>query len=163
MTSCSYPKVHQTLSSSGPTGSSPCNTTQYAPSKSSQYRRLFLVVAGKSIKPCVCCILTSWYTAGQGAGKRGGEASSSETLCGDQPWWVYHHCGTSSSHFGYHGSGMTCMARQLLLLTAGICAAAYEVLSDSEKRRIYDRYGEEGLKQHDQGGGGGGAADIFSQ
>ncbi|CAK0786120.1 hypothetical protein CVIRNUC_009333 [Coccomyxa viridis] len=40
---------------------------------------------------------------------------------------------------------------------------AYEVLSDSEKRRIYDRYGEEGLKQHDQGGGGGGAADIFSQ
>ena len=55
------------------------------------------------------------------------------------------------------------MARQLLFLTAGFCAAAYEVLSDSEKRRIYDRYGEEGLKQNDQGGGGGGAADIFSQ
>ena len=44
--------------------------------------------------------------------------------------------------------------------------AAYEVLSDNEKRRIYDRYGEEGLKQHDQGGGGGGGggpADLFSQ
>ena len=48
-------------------------------------------------------------------------------------------------------------------LLYAVCAAAYEVLSDSEKRRIYDRYGEEGLKQHDQGGGGGGAADIFSQ
>ncbi len=48
-------------------------------------------------------------------------------------------------------------------LRDAVCAAAYEVLSDSEKRRIYDRYGEEGLKQHDQGGGGGGAADIFSQ
>ena len=44
-------------------------------------------------------------------------------------------------------------------------AAAYEVLSSEEKRRIYDRYGEDGLKQHDAqgGGGGGGAADIFSQ
>ena len=39
---------------------------------------------------------------------------------------------------------------------------AYEVLSNEEKRRTYDRYGEEGLKQ-DGGGGGGGAADIFSQ
>ncbi|GMY17017.1 dnaJ protein ERDJ3B-like [Fagus crenata] len=43
---------------------------------------------------------------------------------------------------------------------------AYEVLSDSEKRNIYDRYGEEGLKQH-AGGRGGGAGmniqDIFSQ
>lgn len=35
--------------------------------------------------------------------------------------------------------------------------AAYEVLKDSEKREIYDRYGEEGL----QGGGGMGGMDGF--
>jgi DnaJ homolog subfamily B member 11 len=41
---------------------------------------------------------------------------------------------------------------------------AYEVLSNDEKRKIYDRYGEDGLKQHEQQGGhGGGAGDIFSQ
>ncbi|XP_047982184.1 dnaJ protein ERDJ3B-like [Salvia hispanica] len=44
---------------------------------------------------------------------------------------------------------------------------AYEVLSDSEKRGIYDRYGEEGLKQHAASGGRGGGGgmniqDIFS-
>ncbi|PPS00247.1 hypothetical protein GOBAR_AA20410 [Gossypium barbadense] len=43
---------------------------------------------------------------------------------------------------------------------------AYEVLSDSEKRGIYDRYGEEGLKQHAASGGRGGMGvniqDIFS-
>lgn len=33
---------------------------------------------------------------------------------------------------------------------------AYEVLLDDEKRQIYDRHGEEGLKQHEQRGGGGG-------
>lgn len=40
------------------------------------------------------------------------------------------------------------------------------MLSDSEKRNIYDRYGEEGLKQHAAGGGRGGGMninDIFSQ
>jgi len=42
------------------------------------------------------------------------------------------------------------------------------VLSDSEKRNIYDRYGEEGLKQHMASGGRGGGGgmnfqDIFSQ
>ncbi|KAG1176868.1 hypothetical protein G6F70_003081 [Rhizopus microsporus] len=44
-------------------------------------------------------------------------------------------------------------------------ANAYEVLMDDEKRAIYDRYGEEGLKQN-QGGGGGNPFhdpfDIFS-
>jgi DnaJ family protein B protein 11 len=43
---------------------------------------------------------------------------------------------------------------------------AYEVLSDSEKRKVYDRFGEEGLKQMGQnggGGGGGGGFDPFSQ
>ncbi|KAL2535252.1 DnaJ protein ERDJ3B [Forsythia ovata] len=43
---------------------------------------------------------------------------------------------------------------------------AYEVLSDGEKRSIYDRYGEEGLKQHAASGGGRGGGmniqDIFS-
>lgn len=43
---------------------------------------------------------------------------------------------------------------------------AYEVLSDGEKRNIYDRYGEEGLKQHAASGGGRGGGmnvqDIFS-
>ncbi|XP_042464984.1 dnaJ protein ERDJ3B-like [Zingiber officinale] len=42
---------------------------------------------------------------------------------------------------------------------------AYEVLSDGEKRKIYDRYGEEGLKQHAAGGGRGSGMnfqDIFS-
>jgi len=41
---------------------------------------------------------------------------------------------------------------------------AYEVLSDPEKREIYDQYGEDALKE---GMGGGGAAhnpfDIFEQ
>lgn len=33
---------------------------------------------------------------------------------------------------------------------------AYEVLTDEEKRNIYDKYGEQGLKDHEQRGGGGG-------
>lgn len=39
---------------------------------------------------------------------------------------------------------------------------AYEILTDAEKRRVYDRYGEEGLNQMGQGGGRG-PQDIFSQ
>lgn len=37
---------------------------------------------------------------------------------------------------------------------------AYEVLSDEEKRRLYDQYGEEGLKER---GGFGDYSDLFSQ
>eukprot|EP00010_Vexillifera_abyssalis_P008393 CAMPEP_0201548220 /NCGR_PEP_ID=MMETSP0173_2-20130828/4752_1 /ASSEMBLY_ACC=CAM_ASM_000268 /TAXON_ID=218659 /ORGANISM="Vexillifera sp., Strain DIVA3 564/2" /LENGTH=424 /DNA_ID=CAMNT_0047957533 /DNA_START=56 /DNA_END=1330 /DNA_ORIENTATION=+ len=38
---------------------------------------------------------------------------------------------------------------------------AYETLTDDEKRGIYDKYGEEGLKKHEQGGfGGGGGGDL---
>ncbi|CCX10854.1 hypothetical protein FPQ18DRAFT_77482 [Pyronema domesticum] len=39
---------------------------------------------------------------------------------------------------------------------------AYEILSDPEKRRIYDQYGEEGLNG-DAGHGGVSAEDLFSQ
>jgi DnaJ-class molecular chaperone len=42
-------------------------------------------------------------------------------------------------------------------------ARAYEVLSDEEKKGIYDKYGEQGIKDHEKrgGGGGGGGFDDF--
>ena len=39
---------------------------------------------------------------------------------------------------------------------------AYEILSDSEKREMYDKYGLEGIKQMGSGGGGGNPFDLFS-
>lgn len=39
-------------------------------------------------------------------------------------------------------------------------SAAYEILSDTEKRATYDKYGLEGLSE--DGGGGGGQDDLFS-
>lgn len=39
-------------------------------------------------------------------------------------------------------------------------AEALETLADDDKRAVYDRYGEEGVKQQAQGGGGGGGANF---
>ena len=40
---------------------------------------------------------------------------------------------------------------------------AFEVISDPEKRKTYDRFGEEGVKQQEGGGGaGGGGGDPFN-
>lgn len=40
---------------------------------------------------------------------------------------------------------------------------SYEILSDPEKRQIYDQYGEEGLEGQGGGAGGMSAEDLFSQ
>ena len=54
----------------------------------------------------------------------------------------------------------------LVFVLCCLCAtAAYETLSDNDKRRIYDQSGEEGLKQQQNQGGGGGRDpfDMFGQ
>lgn len=45
-----------------------------------------------------------------------------------------------------------------------LISQAYEVLSNSEKRQVYDRYGEDGIKEGGGGGGGGmhNPMDIFN-
>lgn len=40
---------------------------------------------------------------------------------------------------------------------------AYEILSDPQKRQMYDQYGEAGLEQGGMGGGGMAAEDLFAQ
>ena len=40
---------------------------------------------------------------------------------------------------------------------------AYEILSDSQKRQVYDQYGEAGLEGGAGGGGGMAAEDLFAQ
>ena len=42
-----------------------------------------------------------------------------------------------------------------------LCAEAYEVLSNSEKKEIYDRYGRAGLERNGVGGGFDNVGDIF--
>ena len=75
--------------------------------------------------------------------------------CTGHPHRTCHTCNSASLR-----------ARQLdaQMAISHLCCAAYEVLSDEKKRKIYDRYGEEGLKQHEGAGGGGGRGnDIFNQ
>lgn len=56
----------------------------------------------------------------------------------------------------HHTCALACRPRLI-----PFAAAAYEVLSDSEKRQKYDMYGEDGLKPDGGGGGGGGFGDMF--
>ena len=51
-------------------------------------------------------------------------------------------------------------AASTLLIQFKEISFAYEVLTNPEKKELYDRYGEQGLREG--GGGGGGMDDIFS-
>ena len=65
--------------------------------------------------------------------------------------------------------GKTCLFGEAYSVCVFVClvqfkelAQAYEVLSDPEKREIYDQYGEDALKEGMGGGGGHDPFDIFS-
>lgn len=65
---------------------------------------------------------------------------------------------------GAVGFGLSDRVHLTLLPPHPAFLAAYEVLSDSKKRQIYDQFGEAGLKQMGDGGGGGvNPNDIFSR
>jgi len=104
------------------------------------------------------------WRAGQSEGHRGGEGGRRKEVCRHKSW-----CARPGAPRAQRAAAPACARcrerpRRAALSRGRRAAAAYEILSSDEKRRIYDRYGEDGLKQHDaQGGGGGGAADIFSQ
>lgn len=74
-----------------------------------------------------------------------------------------------NQHACFHGISLCPRATRLDPCVAAKCPfcvsshAAYEVLTDAEKRKVYDRYGEAGLKNMGQGGGGANPNDIFAQ
>ena len=68
---------------------------------------------------------------------------------------------------GGGGGGSLVVVCSRLLDDLTLLRAAYEILSDDKKRTVYDRFGEEGLKQQGASGHGGGdfhdPFDIFAQ